>query len=223
MRGPLACHWCGAACDDRTPHDDLPELPGTKRNKFLARFPANPWMCIGCKLWRRGRLTVGYLPGQGPGLDGQGPRDHSWLITPDAAWAVHPAGGPELLEVLLNPPERFALLLLTTPRVEKDGGGTLSYANQLHRAEANDVPGLKANDPVWFTVDNTALSYTVYELKEALKHGPEGKEPGVRALFNLFGFPVTPPEEEEKKPMGGRPPALKTAKQASAEAIRKAG
>ena len=155
-------------------------------------------------------------------MDGQAPKDHSWLIQPSSAKAVHPAGGQELLEILLNPPEQFALMLLTSPRVEGDGKVMLPFENRLHLGIANDVPELKANDLVRFTVDNVPHQYTVYELKEALKFGPDGKEPGVRVLFDLFRFPVTPPKTEEPKSTGGRPPALKTAKQSSAEVIRKA-
>lgn len=220
--GRWACHWCGGPCNDATMHDDLPEMPGTKRNKYLALCPANPWMCEGCRLWRRTRLGVTYLLGQGPGLDGQTPKEHSWLITPTSAQAVHPAGGQELLEILLDPPERFALLLLSVPRIEGDDRKPLPFENRLHLGIANDVPGLKANELVRFTLDNTVHTYSVYDLKEALKFGPEGKEPGVRALFHLFRFPVTPPEKEEPKTTGGRPPALKTAKQTSAEVVRKA-
>lgn len=218
--GRWLCHWCGAKCGDRTPHDDLPEMPGTPRNKSLAKRPADPWMCNGCKLWRRGRLTITYMHGDGS-MDGQEPRNHSWLITPEWASAVHPAGSPDLAELLMKPPVCFALMLLSEPILDKQRPRAKgAVLNQIHRAGVNDLPELKAETPIKFTLDNIPHTYTVYELEQAFVTGPDGKEPGVRALFHLFGLSVRSKEEEEKRGRG-RPEPLANAKTTTAKQVKR--
>ena len=216
--GPWRCHWCGGPCGNSVIHDDLPELVGVKRNQKLARCPANPWMCVGCQLWRRGRLTITWLHGAGS-LDGQTPREHGWLITDEWANAVHPAGGTELVKLLLNPPDRFALLLLTEPRLNNEPRRPGAIQNQIHLAHLNEHTDLKADTPLAFTLDNVTFTYTVYDLEQAFITGTDGKEPGVRALFELFGLTIKESEEEKRKK--GRPEALPTAKITSAKTVKK--
>lgn len=218
--GRWRCHWCGGPCSDAAGHDDLPELVGVKRNRGLARCPANPWMCVGCQLWRRGRLTVTWLHGTGS-LDGQTPKEHSWLITDDWANVVHPAAGPDLVKLLMKPPDRFALLLLTEPRLDAEPRRTGAMQNQIHLAHLNEHAELKANTPLTFTLDNVAFTYTVYDLEQAFITGPDGKEPGVHALFKLFGLSAKSEEKEEKRGRG-RPEPLPNAKTTSAKPIKQA-
>jgi hypothetical protein len=93
--------------------------------------------------------------------------------------------------------------------------------NHIHLAKANDLFEVKADTELQFTVNNIPMSYTIYELEEALLHGPNGKSPGVQALLRIFGQPKDEDAENDdplavprkkprrvSNPKGGRPPVL---------------
>src|SRR5271166_4969243 len=85
--GQFSCHWCSAPCSTLYIHDDPPLTPFVRVNA-LARRPASAFVCKGCWLWRRGRITVDFLGGGQ--RDIQCPQNHSWYITPIGAWALEP-------------------------------------------------------------------------------------------------------------------------------------
>ena len=189
--GPDECHWCAAPCERKWPHDDPPPLIGFQRKSF-ARRPGNGFVCAGCRLWRRQRITIEFLGG---GLkDIQTPENWSWLVTGGRARALRPkdpADREALYEKLLSPPGKFFLALRASLPVT------------LQLAEVNQLEdGAEAGTPLKFTLDNKPLTYTVYELEHALKNGPEGTEPGVRLLVETFGLPV-----RDESPGAEAPPA----------------
>lgn len=201
IEGPDTCHWCGSPCKRIWKHDGAPSLLFTK-DLQRPRYPASAYICMGCWLFRRRAITIWYL-GEDRFKDRQAPQEHSWWITDKGSWVVSPDNAMALQTVLLKPPRKFALALLS--------GDAPSVKNLLHLNNANDLPAIQEDTPLHFTVDNVPMLYTTYELKEALKYGPDGKEAGVRYLYKLFGSPPPiPPEPAGKKSGGsGRPPALK--------------
>lgn len=195
--GPDECHWCGSPCQRLLAHDESPPLPGVRRTGG-ARRPGNTFVCLGCWLWRRKRITIRFLRGlKGDYKDGQCPLWHSWLVTDAGAWALRPEDRPRLWEVLLKPPLRFVLGLL-------DEVGETSC---IHLMKVNDVQEVKADTPLTFTVNNVPYVYTVYELEEAILQGPEGREPGAQALLRLLGGPPEDlrSKDEPEKRGPGRP------------------
>lgn len=212
--GQWKCHWCGAPCLDLYVHDDAPEIPGAKRNPNRARHPANPYVCQGCWLWRRQRISIHYHNEDRHVLDRQTPKWHSWFITPRLARAVHPADHALLFSLIQTPPTCFALLFLSKPRTNENATNPI-IVNHLHLAAVNEHERIEAGTALTYTLDNVPHAYTVYEFEEALKHGPEGKEPGVRVLFELLGLKAT-----EEKRGRGRPPALLEAEQALGKVVR---
>lgn len=194
--GPDECHWCGSPCQRTHVHDGMTYRPLAKDLERPKR-PSNAYVCTGCRLWRRGRVTVHFL--NGSYRDGQRTHLHSWWITPEISLAINGLDKDLLRQRLVSPPRTFVLSLVTSGNV-----------NMLHHAVANDVCELKADTPLRFTADGLEMSWTVYELQEAIRHGPEGKSPGVQFLHRLIGSPEPEPyvEQTPVTPQGGRPPAL---------------
>ncbi len=171
--GIQECHWCSAACDQTWRHDDSPPIPFQK-NKSRARCPANHWICVGCWLWRRQRVTVTYLDNSY--RDSQSATNHSWWVVDSDARAINSNCKSMLHSTLLKPPNRFVLSL------KEDG-----TQNHLHLAVANDISVIEANTPLFFTLNNVVSEYTVYDLETALKDRDASRSPGVRALISWFG------------------------------------
>ena len=206
--GPDECHWCGAPCERKWPHDDLPPTIGGLKSRSLAKRPGNGFICNGCWAWKRPRVTVPFLGGGYK--DGQCAENWSWYISGGKACALRP-GDPSdrdaLYERLLDPPPRFFLSL------RQEGPNLLQYA-----ILNTPSTGFTASSQLTFTLDNKPLCYTVYELEHAIDKGPEGTEPGVQALLRIFGVPpkkdsISFTEEEQEAPTRrgrGRPPKLKT-------------
>jgi hypothetical protein len=190
--GPEECYWCSGPCGRANVHDDLtPVFHTSNRNRTLAKRPGNAYVCEGCWMWRRKRVTAFFLS---EGFkDGQCPMDHSWWVTDEAAWAVRvPQDARSLYTELLEPPLVFCLALI-------DGPGA---RNHVQQAVANELTEIKADTPLAFTLNGIPHEYTVYELDRALRaNDPAGKRPGVGALMRILG-PCQLPTEEEKKAVG---------------------
>lgn len=193
--GTHECHWCGAPCTRLYIHDGPPPLPFVK-NDLTAKRPANPYVCNGCRLFRRPRTTVRFLDGYSY-KDGQCAVNYSWLVTDSGSWAIRREDLQLLWDQLFRPPLRFVLSLVD-PDVK----------NHLQLAFVNDFQRIKADTPLKFTYNNIPHVYSVYELREAVQTGTaEGKESGVRAITNLLGFPPQekrgrgrPTSEEQNRP-----------------------
>lgn len=174
--GDDECHWCSAPCRRGLFfHDDLAPVPFV-RSSAGARRPANSYCCVACWLYRRRRVCVQSVTGSAM-IDGQCPMKHSWFVTRGEARVVRKEDHERLLMMLLDPPRQFYLALLS-------GGNAAD--NHLHLAVANDLPSIRADTPIAFTLDNRPLHYTVYELEEALKFDTCGKDPGVQALLRVL-------------------------------------
>jgi hypothetical protein len=187
--GSFECHWCSSPCTADHIHDDLPTHIPFVRSPHPSKRPGNPYICQGCWLYRRTRLTVNYLSGEW--LDRQKPFDHSWLITKTNAWGIRPDDYPELFRFLLKPQCSF-VLSLRTPDYQ--------FHNYLQLALCNDIAEITANTTLYFTVNNSANSYTIYELEEAIRNDEEGKSPGVRTLLAMH----RPPRPTEMNQHRGR-------------------
>ncbi len=186
--GSEECHWCGGPCEKNWIHDDPPPVPFV-RTKTTAKRPGNLYVCVGCWLYRMERITITYL--DRTIKDRQNPKNHSWLITPEKAVSIRPLDYTDLYPILLNPPLVFSLSLLEDRNT--------SNLLQLH--SLNNHTEIMANTELAFTVDNKLHTYTVYELEEGLRHGTEGKMPGVLALVRILG----PYQLQEKKREAHRP------------------
>lgn len=187
--GDQECHYCGSACERKWIHDDPKPIPFTK-NIFTAKRPSNSFVCMGCWLFRRTRITIRYMNGEIK--DRQDPANHSWLITDNDAQTISHMDFPQLYSVLLYPPLRFSLSFITDPNCK----------NLLQCQVVNDLDCIQANTSIYFTINNSKYEYTIYELEESLKHGGDGKIAGARALVELMG-PYNLPEEKKRK--RGRP------------------
>lgn len=207
--GGRRCHWCGGPCGTKFGHGDprpLIPAPGQSRNPYRAAYPTEPYSCTGCWLWRRTSVTARYLDGKSF-RDRQEIRCCSWLLTGADAWAVRDEDKPQLLEFLVRPELPFALLLLDDPKL----------LNHAHLGAVNAPAKLEASTPLWFTLNNVLMAYTVYELEEAIRVGHEaGVEPGVTALLRYLGAtarrvdlpaPVVPVREEAEGRGRPLPPA----------------
>ena len=197
--GPDTCHFCGSACKRLVPHDDVRPVTGY-RTITTAKYPANVYMCVGCWLWKRRRLTAFFLDGNLK--DGQSPQHHSWWIEPMSCKAIKmPDCRQHLIDRLIKPPKQFAISLIR-----------VLPANPLHLCPVNNNESIRADTDLLFAVDGKEFSYTVYELEVALKEGPEGTENGVQELCRILD--IRKPEveeweiEDEEKRGRGRPPAL---------------
>lgn len=212
--GNHACHFCGSPSTQKYGHDDLPPTVGV-RSKSLARRAGNPWMCVGCHAWRKQkRITVNWL--DGGQKDGAWSANHSWLIIDQpwhskelerrfdpGPWGIRFDGFKILYRFLLKPLGRWCLTLRADCKTWLTGKKGDAYQvpdptltaseNMLHVAEANDVKEVLAGSEFKFTLNNVVHSYSPYELEQGLRHGKEGKEPGVRVLIELLGpFPLPP-------------------------------
>lgn len=187
--GDDRCHWCGSRCTRQVAHDEPTPTPFVKRTT-TALFPSSQFICRGCQLWRRERITVNFYEG---GLkDVQKPQNWNWFVTEREA-RVPCIGKPDIYKSLVNPPNRFFLALIEPGNI-----------NMIHQAIANDCVDLTNDTQLRFTLNGMGLSYTIYELEHGLRSGPDGRMPGVQALLRMFGPPPSGPPKE-KKP--GRPPA----------------
>ena len=209
LAATYACHWCGSKCSNELMHDDPPAVPFVKR-KSLAKFPANPYSCRGCWLWRRKRIGINYLTGtwgDGRPRDGQSPVEHSWWVTPEAAFTLTTPDFPKLWGLLIKPPRCFVLALVQPPTYHPNGqvDPKSVVGNQLHLAVANDFvkmervrdkeeeidvdvgSKIEMGTRLQFTLNNIEHSYSVYELENAFRDGGDGKEPGVQALLKFLG------------------------------------
>lgn len=193
--GEERCHWCCAPCGRDHVHDDDPPVP-YHRSKSTALVVCSPWICEGCRVYRQPRVSLRFLDERL--LDRQAIARHSWLLTPEGIRGIDDGCKSLLYDVLLTPPRRFALAL------RAETGETL-----LQLAVVNQHDAVAANTTLYYTLDNIRHSYTVYELEHGLKHGLDGKMPGVRALVRFLGpravEPITLNEEPEERKRG-RPP-----------------
>lgn len=183
--GRWKCHWCGADCLNEFVHDDLPPIP-FMRSTSTALCPFETYICYGCRLWRRPRVTISFLAGGFK--DGQTAKNHSWWITESHAWALKDKlDYDEVFKLLIKPPKKFILAL-------KEEGKTDTL---LQLTKANDPGGIIAETPLYFTLNNIPHSYTIYELIESIRNNdPEPYGAGVRVLWNFLGGP---PQEMKKK------------------------
>lgn len=200
--GPVECHFCSAPCKRLWNHDD-PVGPFC-RVQTTARRPANPYVCVGCWLFRRRSTTIWYIGGTFK--DRQTPCENSWWMVDGHALGIKEGNAGKLYESLLDPPLRFVLSLKT----EEDG-----RKNFLHLMECNDHQEIRADTELKFTLNCTPLTYTIYELEQGLRQGPEGLNPGVGVLLRFLGprenklwtevrkEPIKETPEEKNK--GGRP------------------
>ncbi len=197
--GTETCHWCSAPCQRLWLHDEPPAVIGVKRDR-LARCPNSIYVCVGCWMWRRGSVTVGFLPHpNGNGVPSYKDRQKSplwsWLITDTNSWAIRKSDNEELVKILLEPPLRFFLSLLD---------GDKPPPNHLQMCIANDLERIEGATPLAFTVNNIPHKYTVYELEDVLTGGDSnGKEPGVQALVRILDIKK---RVKEKRETSGRPP-----------------
>ncbi len=174
--GEMECHWCGAPCKRLWRHGQPPPMPFTKRTYFAKRANAN-YICSGCWSFRRARVTIRCLDGSF--IDGQCAENYSWLIKEDGCFYVPVTKDSNPLYPILldNPPLRFSLMLMEKGKAK----------NMLQFGVVNDLTTIQADTELAFTINNIPHTYTVYELDEALKHGPEGKSPGTQALIRFLG------------------------------------
>jgi hypothetical protein len=179
-KGDEQCHWCAAPCDRfvRCDYDPLVLFIDREKTKSTAKRPNNPYICVGCSLYKRQRITVISLTGKMK--DRRCLEDYSWLMTEESIRVILPDENYSLYEHLLFPSLKFSLSLLSQ-----------DTKSLIQLAVVNDISEIKADTLLSFTIDNRVLQYTIYELEEALKHGSDGKMPGVRALLSLLG-PYTP-------------------------------
>lgn len=187
--GQERCHWCLAPCDQKQRHDDVPFLPFVKSAQF-PKYPSGPWICRGCWLWRRTSLSIKFL--DGTIKDRHAPMSNSWWFDDKEIFGLRKMEGQKAYDLLLKPPLKFCMTILTGDRVK----------NFIHLAEANEFTEIKANTPIVFTLDNIRMEYTVYELEEGLRHGVDGKMPGVRTLIEFFGKVELPPLPDNPRGRG---------------------
>lgn len=193
--GQNECHWCGAPCSRRWLHDEPQPVMFMKRPKTTALRPDSPWICIGCWLFRRTRLTAFFLDGK-TYLDRQCPASHSWWITPTEALSIRQSDGKLLFQKLLAPPQQFALLLLS--------GDSATCLIHQGLANVHDKP-VEFGARLKFTVNGVPHTVSPMELQTGLKSKEARTEPGVRVLIDLFGTSDLLPEEDGKRP-NHRPP-----------------
>ncbi len=196
VSGEDNCYYCAAPCKRLLLHDQPPPGIGQKRAEPAMR-PGSGYLCIGCWLYRRPRVTVHFLRPEGEYCfkDGQCLKNHSWWLDESGVWGIDEQSHPVLWEKLLKPPLRFALALRE---------GAAAPANLLQVSVANDLLDVRADTKMHFTVNNVAHTYTIYDIEEGMKQGTNGRESGVAVLFRMLGMP--PRKEVVTVPKGkGRP------------------
>jgi hypothetical protein len=172
--GKEECYWCTAPCERKWVHDDAPPVPFTKK-KTTAKRPGNLYICTGCWMYRMERITIRFL--DNTFKDRQKPQSHSWWITKEDARSIGKYDYDTLYSYLLNPPLIFSLSLISD----------INIPNLLQLQLLNNLDKIQAETELQFTLNNIPHTYTVYELEEGLKHGSEGKMPGVQALIRHLG------------------------------------
>ena len=187
--GPWECHWCGSACKHIWMHDEPPRVIGMRSTIFVKK-PANPYICAGCWLFRRKSVTINFLSGEYK--DRQKICDYSLLMTEDNTFGIRSEDHGLLYEILLQPPLKFCMALL-------DGEG---FKNHIQMMIVNDLSEIKADTAINYTINNIPHTYTVYELKLALRNNNVGVDPGVLALIRKLGSYQLPEKEKRR----GRPP-----------------
>ena len=188
--GAEQCHWCGSPCDQLHHHDNRDTLGPVIRNanprmdllpNTTAKNINSKWICQGCYLFRRPRMTVFF--NDGGYMDSQAPTRHSWLLTDSDAKAVKP-GDVGIYDTLLNPPKVFALMLLSPPEKNQPQRNE----HHIHLAPVNETNWKKSDSELRFTLDSQEYIYTTGELLALLSDGkPSGKSGGVRLLVEHFG------------------------------------
>ncbi len=175
------CHWCGAPCGDSWPCGDIhwSNLDVGQKRPVYAACPGEGWMCLGCRMFRRKRMTVQHL--DGAWSDGKGVQEYSLWLTEAGCWGVKADQGLLMWPLLLDPPLRFSLALL-------EGMGQVNHPQLM---VVNDhVNGIKSTEPLLYTVNGTKMAWTVYELEQAFASGnTDGTEPGIQTLVRLLGWP----------------------------------
>lgn len=191
--GSYECHWCGGPCDNKRLHDDPPPTPFI-RTTITSKKTSSPYECLACWLYRRKRVTIKWLSGMIE--DRKTFCNYSWLITREDFRVIHHKEDKEALyKFLLKPTLRFCLSLIS----EK-------HTNLLQYAIVNTNKEILADTELAFTLNSVPYSYSIYELEEGLRHGSEGRLPGVRTLIELFGsYTLLPKEEPKKQERVGRP------------------
>ena len=218
--GQYECHYCSAPCDDFWVHEEPPPVPFV-RGEQTAKRPNCPWLCVGCWLWRRKRVTVPFL--SGGYADIQQVRKHSWVVTEEAALAIAlKPDFPALLKLLLSPPRRFFLSLI-------DG----TAENLLQLCVLNDFAGdVRADAEILFTLNNVVHSYTPYDLRTALENKNAGRSPGVAAILRKTTPPpgdrldlsdVLRPTPQLQPPKRGRPPGKSGDQPKPNDVVRRSG
>lgn len=177
------CFWCSSPTTTfLTLPPEFRPAPFVRKAEYSLR-PGSKFICIGCWLFRRNRVTIPFL--SGGFIDSRCPVNYSWWISGQEASAIRDGNKEDyeaLYDRLLNPPRQFLLSIVTdTLGIPKQ--------NRLQYAVVNDVQGEIDGETVFhFTIDHLKLTYTTYELEQALKNlHPEGVSPGVRALLDLLG------------------------------------
>ncbi len=191
-KGMFQCHWCLAPCSPQYKHDDVRFLPFVKSAQ-LPKNPAGHYCCAGCWRWRMAPVTVNF-PGGGY-LDRQNRSGHSWFFNRQYAIALQPNCRDWLCERLLSPTEAFVLSITTNGE---------RMPNFIHLMLCNNVINeATAETEFEFTIDLARFTYSVYELEEGLKHGPNGKSAGVRELLRTFEQKKTPMQimQDSTKPL----------------------
>lgn len=191
--GREECYWCGCSCSQKWQHEEPPPIPFVRSTK-LAKRPGNKYICAGCWLYRRKSITVFSLTNTLK--DRQCLINHSWFMTEQETRVINKEDHDELFEYLLDPPYVFSLSLLS------------SSAKQSHiqLVPLNSFSEIHADTPLHFSYDGVTCSYTIYELEETIRtKETTGKNPGIRLLVDLLGYPL-PKENEPQKKKRGRPP-----------------
>lgn len=201
--GDRPCHYCGGPCGRDIPHGEAIRLFTGRPVGGVRRNPSSPYMCVGCWLWRKKKVSVPWLSG---GVkDGGTPARFDWVVGPAGAWGISPACRSALYRRLLSPEGPFFLMLW-------EGDGPPDHVIQC--CPGNDGPYENTTE-IGFALNNHALTYSVHELEQAARLGPQGRDPGVRALLRVLGdvpaeltAHLKPPERpEDTDPKGrGRPP-----------------
>ena len=188
--GQQQCHWCGGPCNRLWNHDDVIPLPFIKSTQ-APRCPSNSYICIGCWLFRRKSTTITFLDSSFS--DRQAPINHSWWITQKEARAINNKSSGEILNLLIQPPNQFALSIVSS-----------GNCNLLHTTIVNNISEIYGNTKLHFNFNNRNETYCIYELQEALNlQDISGREPGVQTLINIFGMPPNP--KKDQKLGRGRP------------------
>lgn len=201
------CYFCASPCTSERTHTQPPPQPFMPFNRSHVKRLMSPWICRGCWLFRRTRITVDYLSTGANGRaemtkDIQAPMNHSWYITEKGAWAIRlDTDQSALYEALLDPPLRFCMSLLTGKE-----------QTHLQIVPVNDCHEIRGDTPLSFSVDGVNYVYTTYELNESLNGKIVSDHiPGVRRLIELLGLYETGRKtlslknESEKERTSGRP------------------